>query len=216
MIDVIGIGAGGHAKVMIEILLSAQEYEIIGLLDPKPALWNTKVLGIPVLGNDDLLPVLYQQGVRHAFIGLGTVGDAKPRIRLYNKAKRRGLSLVSVVYSQAMISPSAEIGEGVTIMPGAIVNAEAKVGANVIINTSAVIEHDCVIDRHVHIATGARLAGAVSVAEGAFVGAGATVKQGVTIGEHAIVGAGAVVIEDVPGNVTVVGVPAHVLRKREI
>ena len=216
MIEVIGLGAGGHARVVIEILRSMKNYEIVGLLDPKSELWQTSVLEVPVLGDDDLLSDLHNQGVCHAFIGVGMLGNAQLRRRLYNKARRQGFNIVSAIHPRAIVSPSTEIGQGITIMPGAIINADVKIGENVIINTGAIIEHDCEIASHVHVATGARLAGTVRVDDGAFIGAGAVIKQSVSIGKHAVVGAGAVVIEDVPDNVVVVGVPAKARRILEV
>ena len=47
---------------------------------------------------------------------------------------------------------------------------------------------------------------------GASIGSGALIMGGVTIGAGATVGAGAVVTYDVPPGVTVVGVPARLLR----
>lgn len=214
-IKVVGLGAGGHTKVVIEILRLVKVYEIVGLVDPKQELWNTEVLGVPVLGDDALLPQLYEQGVHYAFIGLGTVGDTRPRRRLYEKTRRQGFQIIESIHPQAIISPSAEFGEGVTIMAGAVINACARLGVDVIINTRAVVEHDCVIGDHVHIATGAQLASTVRVGNGVHIGAGATVRQCITIGEGAIVGAGAVVVRDVPLHTVVVGVPARPLREME-
>ena len=213
MTRVIGLGAGGHAKVVIEILQFIGGYELIGLLDPKEELRGTDVAGIPVLGNDSFLPELYNQGVRWAFIGLGTVADTRPRRRLYEKAREQGFQIVRAIHPQAVIAPSAEIGHGPTIMATAVVNAAAKLGDNVIVNTGAIIEHDCVIGNHVHIATGARLASTVHVGEGTHIGLGASIRQCVHIGRNAIVGAGAVVVENVPDNVLVVSMPAQVLKR---
>lgn len=212
MVRVVGAGAGGHAKVVIEILRLIGGYELIGLLDPKQELWGTKVLGIPVLGDDTLLSGLRDRGVSHAFIGLGTIGDTRPRRRLYEKARRHGLQIVQAIHPQAVIAPSAEIGHGPTIMAGAVINAAVRLGDNVIVNTGAIVEHDCVISGHVHIATGARLASSVHVGEGAHIGLGASIRQCIHIGRNAIVGAGAVVLDDVPDNVVVVGGPARILR----
>jgi len=210
---VVGLGAGGHAKVVIEILQLMGGYELVGLLDPKKELWNTEVLGIPVLGGDDLLPKLYKEGVRHAFIGLGTVGDTRPRRELYEKARSYGFQIVRAIHPQAIVSSSAVIGDGPTVVAGAIINANARLGDNVIVNTGAIIEHDCIIGDHIHIATGARLASTVHVDGGAHIGIGASVRQCIHIGRNAIVGAGAVVVGDVPNNVVVVGVPARSLKK---
>ena len=215
MIRVVGLGAGGHAKVVIEILRLMGGYELVGLLDPKRELWGTGILGIRVLGDDDLLPKLYNQGVRHAFIGLGTTGDTRARRRLYEKAHRQGFQIVQAIHPQAVIGPSVEIGHGPTIMAGAVINAAVRLGDNVIVNTGAIIEHDCVIGDHVHIATGARLASTVYVGEGAHIGLSASIRQCIHIGRNAIVGAGAVVVDDVPDSVVVVGVPARILRRVE-
>jgi len=95
MIPVIGLGADEHAKVAIEILRSIEDYELVGLLDPKKNLWNTKVLDVPMLGDDDLLPGLYEKGIRHTFIGLGSIGDTTPAI-----------------HPKAIVSPSARISGG--------------------------------------------------------------------------------------------------------
>ncbi len=215
MLQVIGLGAGGHAKVVMEILKLVGGYELVGLLDPKQELWNTRVSGIPVLGDDNLLPKLYNGGVRHAFIGLGTIGDTNPRRELYEKARSYGFQIVRAIHPQAIVSSSAVIGDGPTIMAGAIINANARLGDNVIVNTGAIVEHDCIVGNHVHIATGAQLASTVHVGEGSHIGLGASIRQCIHIGRNAIVGAGAVVIDNVPDNVVVVGVPARILRKAE-
>jgi UDP-perosamine 4-acetyltransferase len=211
MIRVIGIGAGGHAKVVIDILHLMGGYEIVWFLDAEKKLWGAKVtgMGITVLGGDSKLPELYEQGIRDAFIGVGTVGDTQPRIRLYETVRKHGFQIVRAIHPSAVIAKSVEIGRGPTIMAGAVINPDARLGDNVIVNTGAIVEHDCVIGDHAHIATGAVLAGMVTVGQGAHVGAGASVRQGITIGEHAVIGAGAVVVRDVQAGTTVVGVPAE-------
>ncbi|MFC2035007.1 acetyltransferase [Chloroflexota bacterium] len=210
---IIGLGAGGHAKVVIEILRLSNNYELVGLLDSRQELWNTELLGIPVIGDDSLLAELNKRGINYAFIGLGTIGDTRPRRRLYEKARRQGFQIANVIHPQAVIAPSVIIGYGSTIMAGVVINAAAQLGDNVIINTSAVVEHDCVISNHVHIATGARLASGVHVGEGTHIGLGSSILQCIHIGCNAIIGTGAVVVDDVPDNVTVTGIPARILKK---
>lgn len=213
MIKIIGLGAGGHAKVLLEILQLEATYEFVGLLDPRRELWDSKVMGVSVLGDDNLIPELRARGVTHAFIGLGGVGDNSHRARIYNLLIERGFELVKTIHSHAIISKSARIGDGAMIMAGAIINAESIVGNNVIINTGSIVEHDCVIGDHVHIASGACLAGGVWLGENAHIGLGASVRQCVRIGKNAIVGAGAVVVKDVEPNTIVVGVPARILKR---
>jgi len=209
MIPVVGFGAGGHATVVIEILRSMREYEIVGLLDTRLER-GANVLGVQVLGDDSLMAELKERGIEHAFIGIGTVGDAQPRRQLYEKVAGFGFQLVPAIHTAAVVSSTAQIGVGPTIMAGAIVNANAVIGDNVIVNTGAIVEHDCVIGDHTHIATGARLAGGVQVGPGSHIGIGAVVRQEIRIGAGAIVGAGAVVVRDVPDFETVIGVPARI------
>jgi sugar O-acyltransferase (sialic acid O-acetyltransferase NeuD family) len=213
---VIGLGAGGHAKVVLEALAAAGGFDVVGLLDPRRVLWGTTVLGVPVLGDDRELRRQYDQGVLNAFIGLGGASDSRPRRRLYEWARSEGVEVVSVVHPRALVSPSARQGAGATVLAGAIVAADAALGENVRVNHAAVVEHDCSVGDHVHLATGARLASGVIVDEGAHVGAGATVIQGLRIGAGAMVGAGAVVTRDVDPHVVVAGVPARALRRVEV
>jgi len=209
---VIGLGAGGHAKVLIEALGKMDTYEVVGLLDAKSSLHGRTVLGLPVLGADEMMPQLVQQGVTRFFLGLGSVGDSTMRQRVFQRAIEYGLEPVSVIHPGAWLSASARVGRGICALACAVVNADACLGENTIVNTGSIIEHDCVIGAHVHIAPRACLAGGVSVGEGSHIGIGALVRQNIRIGRNAIVGAGAVVIKDVPDEFVVAGVPARIIR----
>ncbi len=211
-VRVIGLGAGGHAKVVLETLAAMGGFEVVGLLDPRRELWQTVVLGVPVLGDDDLLASHYASGVRHAFIGLGSGADMRARAGLFDFARAAGVELVDAVHPAAVVSPSAVTGPGLTAFAAAVVNADARLGTDVIVNTGAIVEHDCRLGDHVHVATGARLASGVELEDGVHVGAGATVIQGLTVGAGSVVGAGAVVTSDVEPGVVVAGVPARMLK----
>jgi sugar O-acyltransferase (sialic acid O-acetyltransferase NeuD family) len=209
----IGIGAGGHAKVVVEIVQLAKEYRIAGLLDADPAKAGSKLLGVEVLGDDSLLPKLYEQGIRNAFMAMGSLGHSGLRSKLFETIRSSGFNVISAIHPTAIVSGDAKVGVGTTMMAGSIINPGCSIGDNVIINTGVVVDHDCLIGDHVHLATGARLSGGVTVGKGSHVGVGATIRQAVVIGSNAIVGAGAVVIKNVPDNVTVVGVPAKIFKR---
>jgi UDP-perosamine 4-acetyltransferase len=206
---VIGVGAGGHAKVLIDALRACGR-DVHGLVDASPLLVGRFVLGVRVMGHDDELPALWERGIRQAFIGVGTVKSTTLRSRLWQQLHDLKFEVIDVIHPTAVISPDATVGRGVTALARVVINPDAVLGDNVLVNTAAIVEHDCRIGDHVHLATGCVLAGGVIVEPGAFVGAGAVIKPGVRIGANSVVGAGEVVVRDVPANVVVSGVPARI------
>jgi sugar O-acyltransferase (sialic acid O-acetyltransferase NeuD family) len=208
----IGMGAGGHARSVIELLRLQGKWDFVGLLDENPMLAGVSVMGVPVLGGDDLLAHLWSKGQRFVFNGLGSVGSTRLRRMVYERALSLGYEFVSAVHPSATVSPSVSLGQGTMIMAASVIGVDARIGNNVVVNTAAVIEHDCRIGDHVHVASGAVLGGGVEVAAGAHIGIGAVIRQGIRVGCDAVVGAGACVVKDVEDSAVVVGVPAKPLR----
>lgn len=190
-------------------------FDVVGLLDRNCVLHGRVLEGVAILGGDELLPKLFQEGVRWAFLGIGGVGDNEPRAKLFEKLKVMGFEFVSAVHPAAVVAAGVAMGQGVAIMAGTVVNPGARLGDNVIVNSGAIVEHDCVIEDHVHIAPGATLSGSVKVGRYSHIGTGASVRQGVHIGENVLVAAGAVVVHDVPDGTAVAGVPGRPMAVRE-
>ncbi|WP_269715379.1 acetyltransferase [Caulobacter sp. NIBR2454] len=201
---VIVLGAGGHAKVVIE-LLRASGHEVFGVLDADPA--PRAVVGAQVIGDDSMLESLKAQGVTCAFIA---IGDNGLRLRLGRKAQKAGFTLVNAISPAATVSSSARLGVGIAIMAGAVINAETDVHDLAIINSGAVVDHDGLICEAAHVAPGCALAGDVTVGQRAFLGAGCSVIPGMKIGDDAVIGAGACVIREIPAGALAMGVPARV------
>ena len=210
MIPVVGVGAGGHAKVILDILRLTGKYQVVALTDSNPKLWGSRYCDVPILGDDDLLAT-FQPKLQHTFLGIGSVRSNSLRPRLYQRVRELGFEFVNAVHPTAVISPDAKLGCGVAVMAGAILNPGVAIGDNVIINTGAIIDHDCTIEDHSHIAPGACLSGSVRVGRNCHIGVGACVLQGIAIGDEVTIGAGGVVVRDVASGTTVVGVPARPL-----
>lgn len=205
---VIIIGAGGHAKVLIDTL-KLSGVEIIGILDALPETKGLSVFGVEVLGNDERLSA-FDTGSIELVNAVGSVSQPVVRKQVFDMSKIRGFRFATVIHPSAVISPHTELAEGVQIMAGAVVQPGCRVGCNVIINTRASVDHDCVIEDHVHIAPGVTLSGGVVVGECTHIGTGATVIQGVTIGKECHIAAGAVVIRNTNEGDVVMGIPAKV------
>jgi UDP-perosamine 4-acetyltransferase len=203
------VGAGGHAKVVIEVARAAGRFNLVGLIDPRPA--AAEVLGVPVLGGDEILPRLRAEGIAWAFVALG--GNAV-RERIGAALRAAGFRLATIAHPSAEVMPSARLGEGVVAMARVVVSAEARVDDLAILNTGAVVEHDNCIGAAAHIAPLAALAGNVRVGARALIGVGSAIRPGISVGEDAVVGAGSAVVANVPAGATVGGVPARPLEPR--
>jgi sugar O-acyltransferase (sialic acid O-acetyltransferase NeuD family) len=207
--DVVLIGAGGHGRVVLDILRSAGIHRPVGFLDADPQLTGKKIDGLPVLGQVNFLPKLKGMKVKGIIV---SIGDNYPRRQYFKKVREAGFELVNAIHPSSSISEKAELGRNVVVSAGAVISTDAHIGDSVIINTAAVVDHECRIAEAAHICPSATLAGRVSVGEEAFIGLGCNIIQCLKIGSHATVGAGAVVIDDVPDGATVVGVPARVIK----
>ena len=216
MQQIVGIGAGGHGRVLLETVLLRGEFEVVGLVDDNATLHLKYVDGVRVLGAESILPDLFERGVRHAFLGVGGVGNNHPRARIFERIRGLGFHIANVIHPAAVVSNSAVLGEGVAVMAGAVIGRGTHIGDNVIVNTGASIDHDCHVGDHVHIAPGAALSGGVRVGAFSHVGTGASIRQNVSIGTEAVVGVGAAVVADVQNQLMVGGVPARVLRKAAV
>ena len=213
-IPIVGLGAGTHAKSVLEALRSSGRFDVTALVDDDRARAGIAVLGVPVLADSVALERLRGEGIRHAFVGVGGTRDSGPRRRVFERLGGAGFELPEIVHRTASVSPWARLGRGAQVLAAAVVSPEAEIGEGAIVNTGAIVEHDCRIGPHAHVAPGARLAGLVTIGRGTHVGIGAVVIEGVSIGAEALVGAGAVVLRDVAAGERVAGVPARPLDAR--
>jgi acetyltransferase EpsM len=200
------VGAGGHARVIAEMLAKSGSYEDIAFLDDE---LSGYVDGHPVAGKIDDLALLLQASDIRVVIG---IGDNHARKATESRIRRALPTYLTVRDPSAVVSSRAALGAGTVIMPNVVVNTGATVGQHVILNTSCSIDHDCVVEDFAHISPGAHLAGSVRVGEGTHVGTGVSVIPGIRIGCWSVIGAGSAVVRDVPDRVVAYGVPARVMR----
>ena len=200
-------GAGGHGRVVLDILINGAEHEVVGFVDSDPDLNGRRMDGRTVLGDLSCLPELRdERGVEGVVVA---IGNNDVRREFADRIEQIGLTLINAIHPSANLAHNVALGRNIVVAAGALVCAHCQIGDSVILNTGCIVDHESMIGTAAHVCPGARLAGRVTIASGAFVGVGATVIQNVRVGFDAIIGAGAVVIGDVPPMSTVVGVPAR-------
>lgn len=203
-------GAGGHGKVVADILISKKAKRFAGFVDDRDELTGTKVIGYPVLGNCDWLR---KQSTKHPVAVVLGIGNNSTRRQLAQRCAAWDIQILTAIHRAAVVAPSAELGRGTVVMGGAVINSAARLGEGVIVNTGAVVEHDVEIGDYAHISPNATLGGASRLGADSHLGLGAVVLPGVSVGAESIIGAGAVVLKNLPSKIVAVGVPARTLRR---
>jgi serine O-acetyltransferase len=131
--------------------------------------------------------------------------------RLANRFWRRGMR-----FPARMLSWFARLVSNVDIHPGATIGRRFFIdhGAGVVIGETAEIGDDVTLYHGVTLGGTSWSPGKrhPTVQDGVLIGAGAKILGPVTIGRGARVGANSVVIEDVPPDMTVVGIPGKIVR----
>lgn len=207
MNPIVVIGEGGHSKVIQDIIAAVNNYKIVAILDDKyedvqkrEGILYGPISEVSSITNED-------NNIKF----IVAIGNNHVRWEIVKRIGLQKERFATLIHPSAIISPSANIGEGTVVMPNSVINASTKIGEHVIINTGAIVEHDNHIDDYAHISPNATLTGNVSVGKGTHIGASATVIPGIKIGEWSIIGAGSTVIRNIPGFSKAVGSPTRLL-----
>lgn len=210
--NIIIIGAGGHSKIIIDILEEYKDNRILGLLDDNRNIHGDIVLGKKILGEVESIKNYDPSNLKFVI----SIGNNQIRRRLFNQITGWGYMPTNAISRHAVISKYVELGKGLIINAGVKIHPDVRVEDNVIIGMNATISHDSVIERDVHISPGVHLTGSTYIERGVDVGTGAVVIPGIRIERNSIIGAGAVVTKNVEKNSVAVGIPAKIVRKLEV
>lgn len=210
MEQIVVIGGGGHAKVVVSMLRKLERFSVLGYTDLRN---NGTLLDVQHLGDDDVLKSMAANGrVLNAALGIGQVGLGKARSELRERLSSLRLKFPVIVSPKAIVNEDVDLGDGTVVMDGAVINSGAAIGIAAIVNTSSVVEHDVILGDWIHVAPGVTISGGTKVGDRSMIGVGAVIIEGRTIAADCIIGAGAVVIHDLTEPGVYAGCPARRIR----
>ena len=207
MEEIVAVGGGGHAKVVLGILRKLQRYHVLGYTDLNDLGHFQKA---PYLGSDKELAALATSREKlQAVLAVGQVGLGKKRHEIWTRLSALAIRFPLIVSPDAVVNEDVSAGEATVVMDGVVINCGAVIGKGVIVNTNSTVEHDVVIADWVHVAPGVTISGNTTIGRFSMIGAGATIIEGINVAEACMVGAGATVVHDLVEPGVYVGCPAR-------
>lgn len=212
---IIIIGAGGHSKVVTDIIHNEQKYEIVGYIENNLEVGH-KVLGYEVLGKEEEINTLINK--HEIFGGIIAIGDNSIRSIVEKKIKKlcNEFKFINCIHPKSNIASDVVMGEGNVVMAGATINTSSEISSHCIFNTNCSIDHDNRIENFASIGPNAATGGNVEVGEFSAIGIGASVHNNVSIGYNCIIGSGSLVNNNTKSNSVYYGMPAKFIRNHEL
>ena len=207
MEKIVLIGNGGHSKVIQDLILVGNHFQLFAILDDQfKEITSNGIIYAPV-------SYITSLAKSYEFKLVIAIGNNTTRKKLVSELEIPHKQYATLIHPTAIISSSVKLGQGTVVMPNVVINADTVIGNHVIINSSSVIEHDNSINDFAHIGPNATLTGSVTVGEGTQIGAAASVIPNAKIGSWCTIGAGSTVINHIPSYSKAVGGPAKVIEK---
>ncbi len=202
-------GSGLGAKQLLEITRQLDDVTVVGLIDDAADLHGAVVGGVPVLGGFETLAELAARG---EVDGVALSFHSEVRRKVHQRIRAAlDLRIVPLVDPRAIVGMDVTIEDGALVEAGAVIGPGTTVGEGTIVDLGAVVAHDCYLGPFSHLSPGCTLSGVVCLRENVLVGVGAALNSTITVGRNVIITPGSAVMNDVPDDVVVSGVPAKVI-----
>ncbi|MGI5839469.1 MAG: acetyltransferase [bacterium] len=211
MEDCLIIGAGDHARSVINIIELEGRYRIAGLVDDHLPV-GAAVFGYEVLSRPEAIATL---PIAH---GIVCIGDNWLRSLLVSRVRelRPDFRFITAIHPGSTINRRVgEIGAGTKIFQGAVIEHAARIGEHCLINPLTLVGHDSDIGNFVNVHPGVNICGDVRIGSFSTLAVGVNVINGVRIGEHTVIGAGSTVVKDIGSYTVAFGTPCKPVRERK-
>ncbi len=212
--DIYILGVGNNTAVYIELLEDCG-FSIQGLYHYSNDRVGEDYHGYKIVGSyTDLFEKSSLEGLNFAL----SHGENKLRSELFFKIKVNGGNIPSLVHPSALVSRSAILGEGVVIHMQTIIHPNTNIGDNTVFSYNTSLSHNASIGSHCYVAFGTGIGAYTQIGNHVFLGQASVILSSKvsSIGDYALVGAGAVVTNDVPAAAIVAGIPAKIIKMRDL
>ena len=160
------LGAGGFGKTIAEMAVESKEFDRVSILDDNST-------DPRVVGRLEEYP-RFVRGYQQALVA---IGNNALRMELIENLLQAGCRVPPFAFRPAYLSPSAKLGDGCLILPGAVVNTCAEIGRGALINCGAVVDHEAQVGPGAHICLNAVVKAAAQVPAGRKIEAGQVVER---------------------------------------
>ena len=209
MNELIILGAGIHAKIILDVCMDAR-VSVGGLLDDRID-DGTTILGAKVIGGFDMLNDPQFLNTFDFIVGIG--GSQDNRRKWSSKIISLGGRLRTIAHPSSAISKFSVIGDGCFLWQHTTVMHEAYIGNFAVVGCNSSIGDGCVIEDNVFIAGGCQVNGRVKVEEDSYIGSGSIISPGCHIGRRSVVGLNATITRDIPSETICAGPAAKIVSR---
>jgi sugar O-acyltransferase (sialic acid O-acetyltransferase NeuD family) len=192
------VGDSAFAEIAFEYFTHDSDYEVVAFSVERDYLRRNQLLGLPVVGFEDL-EALYPPGQYFVFCAIAITQGNRLRTRLYREAKAKGYAPASYLSSRACVLATSEIGEHCFICEATVIQPRAQIGDNVILWSDNFIGHHARIKSNCFALPSVVISEYADIGENSILGPNATVLNNVVVARNSLVEAGALVSEHIPG-----------------
>lgn len=166
------LGAGGYGLAVAEAAqLSGQWQEIIFADDRWP---KTQQVGeYKIVSNIANV----QQFTSNNIQAIVAVGNNHLREKWQRLLGDLGIRMTSIIHPQAIVSPTAQIGQGVTVMAGCVISTKTLINDGVILNIGTLLDHDVIIKAFAHLSVGVKVSSGKIIAPYSFLKVGSCIPH---------------------------------------
>ncbi|MBK1694454.1 hypothetical protein CKO09_06830 [Chromatium weissei] len=191
------LGGSGGAALVLDILSDVLTQQAIGILDNNPKLFNTTLMGVPVIGGFDLAIQLWQEKKFDTLIST-VVKDIADRVSIFERFTQIGIPFTNIIAANANVRRDCRMGTGNLIVHGSYIATGVTLGNNNFLAAGTYIEHHSIIGSHCTFGPRTSLSGRVKVADRVKFGTHVAVEPFIEIGTESVIASGVVLTSHIP------------------